>query len=103
MTRAALVAEKMDHHPEWFQRLQPGRRRALDARSGGLTELDVKLATGDGHDRWLMAIAVNSARSYLAYRYGAWRLRERRGLGLRIARGCVLNNRRRRCGRLRGL
>ena len=31
MARAALVAEKMDHHPEWTQRMEPGGGDAVDA------------------------------------------------------------------------
>ena len=32
MPRAALIAEKMDHHPEWLQCLQDRRSDALDPR-----------------------------------------------------------------------
>ena len=45
MTAAALQAEKLDHHPEWFNVYNRGRRRSLDARRrGGVTELDFQLA-----------------------------------------------------------
>jgi 4a-hydroxytetrahydrobiopterin dehydratase len=41
MTRAALVAEKLDHHPEWFN-VYKVTLATHDA--GGVTKLDVKLA-----------------------------------------------------------
>jgi 4a-hydroxytetrahydrobiopterin dehydratase len=44
MTRMALLAEKMDHHPEWssvYNRVEV----ALSTHSrGGVTELDVRMA-----------------------------------------------------------
>jgi 4a-hydroxytetrahydrobiopterin dehydratase len=44
MTRAALVAEKMDHHPEWFNVYKTVAVTLATHDVGGVTELDVKLA-----------------------------------------------------------
>ena len=44
MTRAALVAEKMDHHPEWFNVYKTVDVTLATHDAGGVTELDVKLA-----------------------------------------------------------
>jgi len=44
MTRAALVAEKLDHHPEWFNVYKTVDVTLSTHDAGGLTELDVKLA-----------------------------------------------------------
>jgi len=44
MTRAALVAEKMDHHPEWFNVYKTVDVTLFTHDAGGVTELDVKLA-----------------------------------------------------------
>jgi 4a-hydroxytetrahydrobiopterin dehydratase len=44
MTRAALVAEKMDHHPEWFNVYKNVEVTLSTHDAGGLTELDLKLA-----------------------------------------------------------
>ena len=44
MTRAALVAEKMDHHPEWFNVYKTVEVTLSTHDAGGITELDVKLA-----------------------------------------------------------
>jgi 4a-hydroxytetrahydrobiopterin dehydratase len=44
MTRAALVAEKMDHHPEWFNVHKTVEVTLSTHDAGGVTELDVKLA-----------------------------------------------------------
>jgi 4a-hydroxytetrahydrobiopterin dehydratase len=44
MTRAALVAEKMDHHPEWFNAYKTVDVTLSTHDAGGVTELDVKLA-----------------------------------------------------------
>jgi 4a-hydroxytetrahydrobiopterin dehydratase len=44
MTRAALVAEKMDHHPEWFNVYKTVEVTLSTHDAGGLTELDVRLA-----------------------------------------------------------
>lgn len=44
MTRAALVAEKMDHHPEWFNVYKTVEVTLSTHDAGGVTELDVRLA-----------------------------------------------------------
>ena len=44
MTRAALVAEKLDHHPEWFNVYKTVEVTLSTHDAGGLTERDVKLA-----------------------------------------------------------
>ena len=44
MTRAALVAEKMDHHPEWFNVYKTVDVTLSTHDAGGVTELDVTLA-----------------------------------------------------------
>ncbi len=44
MTRAALVAEQMNHHPEWFNVWNRVDVALSTHDAGGLTELDVKLA-----------------------------------------------------------
>ena len=44
MTRAALIAEKMDHHPEWFNVYKTVDVTLSTHDAGGLTERDVKLA-----------------------------------------------------------
>ena len=44
MTRAALVAEKMDHHPEWFNVYKDVEVTLSTHDAGGVTELDIKLA-----------------------------------------------------------
>jgi len=44
MVRVALVAEKMDHHPEWFNVYKTVEVTLSTHDAGGLTELDVKLA-----------------------------------------------------------
>ena len=49
MTRAALVAEKMDHHPEWFNVYKTVEVTLATHDAGGVTELDVaKLAVDCG-------------------------------------------------------
>lgn len=54
MTRAALHAEKLDHHPEWFNVYSKVDVTLSTHDAGGLTELDVKLAhlmdSVAGHD-----------------------------------------------------
>jgi len=44
MTRAALVAEKMDHHPEWFNVYKTVTVTLSTHDAGGLTARDVTLA-----------------------------------------------------------
>jgi 4a-hydroxytetrahydrobiopterin dehydratase len=44
MTRSALVAEKLDHHPEWFNVYKTVEVTLSTHDAGGVTELDVKLA-----------------------------------------------------------
>ncbi len=44
MTRAALVAEKLDHHPEWSNVYKTVAVTLSTHDAGGLTERDVKLA-----------------------------------------------------------
>jgi 4a-hydroxytetrahydrobiopterin dehydratase len=44
MARAALVAEKMDHHPEWSNVYKRVEVTLSTHSAGGLTELDVRLA-----------------------------------------------------------
>ena len=44
MARAALVAEKMDHHPEWFNVYKTVEVTLSTHDAGGVTERDVQLA-----------------------------------------------------------
>jgi 4a-hydroxytetrahydrobiopterin dehydratase len=44
MTRVALLAETMDHHPEWSNIYRTVEVTLATHDAGGLTELDVKLA-----------------------------------------------------------
>jgi len=44
MTKTALAAEKMDHHPEWFNVYNRVEVTLSTHDAGGVTELDVKLA-----------------------------------------------------------
>jgi len=44
MTRVALVAEKMDHHPEWSNVYKTVDVVLSTHHAGGLTELDIRLA-----------------------------------------------------------
>lgn len=45
MTRAALIAEKMNHHPEWTNVYRTVAVTLTSHDAGGLTARDVKLAT----------------------------------------------------------
>ena len=44
MTMTALQAEKMNHHPEWFNVYNRVEVKLSTHDAGGLTELDIKLA-----------------------------------------------------------
>jgi 4a-hydroxytetrahydrobiopterin dehydratase len=44
MTRVALVAEKMDHHPEWFNVYNRVDVTLATHSKGGVTDLDINLA-----------------------------------------------------------
>ncbi|MBK5926536.1 4a-hydroxytetrahydrobiopterin dehydratase [Rhodobaculum claviforme] len=44
MARAALVAEKMGHHPEWFNVYKTVEVTLSTHDAGGLTALDTRLA-----------------------------------------------------------
>jgi len=44
MTRAAIHAEKMNHHPEWFNVYNKLKVDLMTHDAGGITENDIKLA-----------------------------------------------------------
>lgn len=44
ITRAALIAEKMDHHPEWFNVYKTVEVTLSTHDAGGVTDKDVTLA-----------------------------------------------------------
>ena len=44
MAQVALVAERMNHHPEWFNVYGTVRVDLTTHDAGGLTELDIQLA-----------------------------------------------------------
>lgn len=44
MTRAAIIAEKMNHHPEWSNVYKTVNVTLTTHDADGITELDVKLA-----------------------------------------------------------
>jgi len=55
MTSAALVAQRMDHHPEWFNVFDRVRIDLSTHDAGGITGLDVRLASSMEAlaNRWL--------------------------------------------------
>lgn len=53
MARVALVAEKMDHHPEWSNIYKTVEVTLSSHDAGGLTERDVRLA--EAMDRFVRA------------------------------------------------
>jgi 4a-hydroxytetrahydrobiopterin dehydratase len=44
MTSVALIAEKIDHHPEWFNVYKTVKVTLTTHDTGGLSDLDLKLA-----------------------------------------------------------
>ncbi|QJE74343.1 4a-hydroxytetrahydrobiopterin dehydratase [Aerophototrophica crusticola] len=44
MARVALLAEKMDHHPEWFNVYNRVDVTMATHDAGGVTELDIRMA-----------------------------------------------------------
>jgi 4a-hydroxytetrahydrobiopterin dehydratase len=44
MARAALLAEKLDHHPEWLNVYKTVEVTLATHDAGGVTELDIKMA-----------------------------------------------------------
>ena len=53
MTRAALAAEKMDHHPEWSNVYKTVQVTLATHDAGGITERDILLA--EAMDRFAAA------------------------------------------------
>ena len=49
MSRVAMEAEKMNHHPEWFNVYRTVRVQLNTHDAGGLTALDVELARRMDH------------------------------------------------------
>jgi len=45
MTRVALKADKMDHHPEWFNVYNKVEMTLTTHDAGGVTQKDIDLAT----------------------------------------------------------
>ncbi|WP_417464254.1 4a-hydroxytetrahydrobiopterin dehydratase [Kordiimonas sp.] len=45
MNRAALLAEKMDHHPEWFNVYNRVEVKMTTHDADGVTALDIEMAT----------------------------------------------------------
>jgi 4a-hydroxytetrahydrobiopterin dehydratase len=54
MTRAALLAEKLDHHPEWSNVYKTVEVTLSTHDAGGVTELDIKMAAA--MDRYAAAV-----------------------------------------------
>jgi 4a-hydroxytetrahydrobiopterin dehydratase len=48
MTRVALLADKMDHHPEWFNVYSKVDVTLSTHDAGGVTDNDIKMATAMG-------------------------------------------------------
>ena len=44
MTKVALIAERMDHHPEWFNVYKTVEVTLSTHDAGGLTQKDIALA-----------------------------------------------------------
>jgi 4a-hydroxytetrahydrobiopterin dehydratase len=44
MTRIALIAERMNHHPEWFNVYRTVKVELITHDASGITELDFELA-----------------------------------------------------------
>lgn len=44
MTKAALVAEKLDHHPEWYNVYRTVEVTLATHDAGGVTDFDIELA-----------------------------------------------------------
>ena len=55
MARAALIAEKLDHHPEWFNVYKKVEVTLATHDAGGVTELDIELAETCPIGLWLVA------------------------------------------------
>jgi 4a-hydroxytetrahydrobiopterin dehydratase len=52
MTRGALLADKMDHHPEWFNVYNKVEVTLSTHDAGGVTKNDIDMATAmDGYAR----------------------------------------------------
>ena len=62
MTRAALMAEKLDHHPEWFNVYKTVDVTLSTHDAGGVTELDIKLAEAMDQVCWLIGAAQFAAK-----------------------------------------
>ena len=45
MTSSALIAEKMNHHPEWFNVYNQVDVTLTTHSAGGITDLDIRLAS----------------------------------------------------------